>query len=186
MTTALSLTTQLQDTPSVKPADLIQLTHIMGGSYFVSATAWASDADSLVIYTARGKPRARHPRAVIAVAYARSTLATTLATTPAFAFAKGDAVSYRDAGRLRHKTPDTAAPPTIAEDRDAYRARPLPGQAAAIVYTSGEYLARFPLAVSSRADAWAAATAWRDKNAPAASVGYFTGRMLPIMEGPAS
>lgn len=85
--------------------------------------------------------------------------------------------------------PLPAAPPTVTAHNTgkiAVSDLPIAGQAAVLVYSSGEYLARFPLAVSSRADAWTAATAWRDKNAPAASVGYFTGRMLPIMEGAAS
>jgi hypothetical protein len=79
------------------------------------------------------------------------------------------------------KARGVSVPPILTERQNSGDA-PIQGQAAAIVHDGARYLARFPLAIMTRSEAWDAATRWRDENAPGAVVGWFTGRMMPIFE----
>lgn len=64
-----------------------------------------------------------------------------------------------------------------------FRDKPIPGQAAALVYRRRTCLARFPYeAAGGREQAHAYASQWRDKNAPDAVVRGFTGRIRHIWE----
>lgn len=99
-------------------------------------------------------------------------------------FLYDDAVAY--AVTLASAPPTPPTPPELCAFNPITHA-PIAGQPAAIVYDATGYLARYPFdSAHVPGDAMLAARLWRDKNAPAAFVGHFTGRMVPVFEGAAS